>query len=108
MQAVLAEACLCLADIHGARRALNGLNEEIARPWSNWLRLMDRPPELEVEFPRPLDIRQAPRACAEIALVSVRRALWWKTESAEEALQLVRACLGAVSTAWLGVGWRSS
>jgi len=93
VQAALAEACLCLADIHGARRALNGLNGQIARPWSNWLRLMDRPPELEVEFPHPLDIRQAPRACAEIALVSVRRALWWKTESAEEALQLVRAAL---------------
>jgi len=93
VQAALAEACLCLADIHGARRALTGLNPEIARPWSSWLRLMDRPPELEVEFPHPLDLRQAPRACAEIALVSVRRALWWKTESAEEALQLVRAAL---------------
>ncbi len=97
VQAALAEACLCLADIHGARRALNGLNEEIARPWSNWLRLMDRPPELEVEFPGSLALRQAPRACAEIALVSVRRALWWKTESAEEALQLVRDALAGLN-----------
>jgi transcriptional regulator with AAA-type ATPase domain len=97
VQAVLVEACLCLADIHGARRALTGLNDEIARPWSNWLRLMDRPPELEVEFPRPLDIRHAPRASAEIALVSVRRALWWKSESAEEPLQLVRAALSGLN-----------
>jgi len=97
IQAALAEACLCLADIHGARRALTGLNDEIARPWSNWVRLMDRPPELEVEFPHPLDIRHAPRACAEIALVSVRRALWWKTESAEEPLKLVRAALSGLN-----------
>ncbi len=97
VQAALAEACLCLADIHGARRALNGLNDEIARPWANWLRLMDRPPELEVEIPHPVDLRQAPRACAEIALVSVRRALWWKTESAEEALELVHACLACLN-----------
>lgn len=97
VQAALVEACLCLADIHGARRALTGLNDEIARPWSNWLRLMDRPPEREVEFPRPLDIRHAPRACAEIALVSVRRALWWKTESAEEPLRLARAALSGLN-----------
>ncbi len=97
VQAVLAEACLCLADIHGARRALTGLNKEIALPWSNWLRLMDRPPELEVELPRPLDIRHAPRACAEIALVSVRRALWWKTESVEEPLALARDALSGLN-----------
>jgi transcriptional regulator with AAA-type ATPase domain len=93
VQVALAEACLCLSDIHGARRALRGLTNQVAKPWSNWLRLMDRPPELEVDFPSPMDIRHAPRASAEIALVSIRRALLWKTESAEKPLQVVRAAL---------------
>lgn len=93
VQTALAEACLGLADMHGARQALTGLNDETARPWANWIRLMDRPPELEVEFPNASDIRHAPRASAEIALVSIRRALWWKTESAEKPVQTVRAAL---------------
>jgi len=93
VQVALVEACLCLADIHGARRSLGGLSPEIARPWSNWLRLIDRHPELEVECPRPIDLHQAPRACAEIALVSVRRALWWNRESAEAPLELIHRAL---------------
>jgi sigma-54-dependent transcriptional regulator len=106
VQVALAEACLSLADIHGARRALAGLSDEIARPWSSWLRLMDRSPEFEVEFPRPIDIRHAPRACAEIALVSVRRALWWHSESAEEPLNLVRDALpglNGVAQRWVEI-----
>ena len=93
VQAALVEACLCLSDIHGARRALVGLGEEIARPWTSWLRLIDRPPEFEVECPRPIDLHHAPRACAEIALVSVRRALWWSSGSAEAPLELIRQAM---------------
>ncbi len=92
-QLALAHACLGLADIHGARRALAGLSEDLARPWSSWLRLMDRAPDLEVSSPRPVEIRQAPRACAEIALVGVRRALRWNTGSAEAPVQAVRDAL---------------
>ncbi len=106
VQLALAEACLGLADIHGARRALTGLNDETARPWSNWLRLMDRPPELEVELPRPIDLRQAPRACAEIALVSLRRALWRDAESSGGAEELVRAALpglAGVARRWVEI-----
>lgn len=92
-QLALAHACLGLADIHGARRALSGLSEDLARPWSSWLRLMDRAPDLEVSFPRPVEVRQAPRASAEIALVGVRRALRWNTGSAEASVQVVRDAL---------------
>ncbi len=92
-QVALAHACLSLADIHGARRALAGLSDGIARPWSSWLRLMDRKPELEVEFPRSAEVRQAPRACAEIALVGVRRALEWNAGPADKPLQMVRDAL---------------
>ena len=93
VQAALVEACLCLADIHGARRALDGLPEEVAKPWSNWLHLIDRPPEFEVECPRPIDLHHAPRACAEIALVGVRRAQRWKSDSIEAPLKMVRQAL---------------
>ncbi len=97
VQVALVEACLSLADIHGARRALAGLGDEIARPWKNWLRLIDRPPEFEVECPRPIDLHQAPRACAEIALINVRRALWWRSESAEAPLDMVRQAMGRLN-----------
>jgi len=93
VQVALAEACLSLADIQGARQALDGLEKEIARPWSSWLCLIDRPPELEVEIPRTIDLSQAPRACAEIALIGVRRAMWWESESAEAPLLMVRDSL---------------
>ena len=57
VQALLVEACLFLADVHGARRALEGLPGEVARPWSAWLRVMDRAPEQEIDLPRRTDIR---------------------------------------------------
>lgn len=93
VRVILAHACLGLADIHGARRALAGLSDELARPWASWLRLIDRSPDFEVEFPRLIDVRQAPRACAEIALVGLRRALWGESGSAEAAQKLVRDAL---------------
>lgn len=93
VQVALVEACLSLADIHGARRALAGLGDEIARPWTNWLHLIDRSPEDEVECPRPIDLHHAPRACAEIALINLRRALWWRSESAEAPLDMVRRAM---------------
>lgn len=93
VQAVLAEACLSLADIHGARRALRGLTEELARPWTGWLRTLDRRPGREIELPRTIDLRHAPRACAEVALVSLRRSLGTSKPAAEEALKVITGSL---------------
>jgi transcriptional regulator with AAA-type ATPase domain/tetratricopeptide (TPR) repeat protein len=90
VQVLLVEACLFLADVHGARRALDGLPNEVARPWSAWLRVMDRSPEQEIDLPRPTDIRYAARACAEIALVRIRRAKERGAVNAEEASSVVR------------------
>ncbi len=85
----LAEACLGLADVHGARRVLDALDDEIARPWTSWLRLLDRSPGLEVELPRSIDLTPAARACAEVALVGVRRNLWRGRRQATEPLKMV-------------------
>lgn len=93
VQAVLAEACLSLADIHGARRALHGLTEEVARPWKEWLRTLDRRPGWEIGLPRAIDLRHAPRACAEIALVNLRRSLGTSPAAAEEALEFISGSL---------------
>jgi len=86
VQTALAEACLSMADIHGTRRALHGLPEEVAWPWREWLRTLDRRPGWEIELPRSIDIQHAPRACAEIALVNLRRSLGTSTATREEAL----------------------
>jgi transcriptional regulator with AAA-type ATPase domain len=75
VQAMLVESCLYLADIHGARCALNGLPDRITTPWSRWMDLLDRGPGRTVELPGALEVKHAPRACAEIALVQLRRAL---------------------------------
>ena len=90
VQVLLVEACLFLADVHGARRALDGLPNEVARPWSAWLRVMDRSPEQEIDLPRRTDIRYAARACAEIALVKIRRARDRGAVEADGALAVVR------------------
>ncbi|HSN56260.1 MAG TPA: sigma 54-interacting transcriptional regulator, partial [Candidatus Sulfomarinibacteraceae bacterium] len=91
VQTALAEACLSLADIHGADRALDGLGRELARPWLAWLELLDRPPELEVAMPGGVEARQAPRAAAEVALVAVRRALGSGPGEAAVPAAMVRA-----------------
>ena len=93
VQALLVEACLSLADAHGARRALEGLPNEVARPWSAWLGVMDRSPGQEFDLPRRTDIRFAARACAEIALVKIRRAMERGTADADDALSVVREAL---------------
>lgn len=93
VQAVLAEACLSLADIHGARRALRGLAEDLAQPWTGWLRTLDRRPGQEIKPPRTIDLRHAPRACAEVALVSLRRSLGTSQPAAEEALNVITGSL---------------
>jgi sigma-54-dependent transcriptional regulator len=94
VQSALAEACLSLADIRGAEQALAGLDPELARPWLAWLRLLDRTPEEEIGRPRPIDLEAAPRACAEVGLVLLRRALEKGSEAAAEPLELVRSALG--------------
>jgi len=93
VRVALAHACLGLADIHGARQALAGLADELARPWSSWLRLIDRSPDVEVEAPRAVELRQAPRACAEIALIDVRRALGRGEGAADAPAGMVREAL---------------
>lgn len=93
VQVILVEACLSLADIQGARRAMDGLPDEVARPWIAWLRLMDRSPGDDVEHPRRVDLRYAARACAEVALVKLRRAVAHGSEDVEELVGLVREAL---------------
>jgi transcriptional regulator with AAA-type ATPase domain len=93
VQVILVEACLYLADIHGARRAMVRLPEEVARPWLAWLQLMDRSPEQEAEVPRRVDFRYAARPCAEVALVLLRRAMDRGADDVEELAALVRETL---------------
>jgi sigma-54-dependent transcriptional regulator len=106
VQTALAEACLCLADIHGARRALEGLGDENARPWASWMRLLDRPAGFEVETPRSIDLRHAPRACAEIGLINLRRALSKGSEPDDAPLRLVRSAVSGLrgrSRRWIEI-----
>ncbi|MCU0302824.1 MAG: sigma 54-interacting transcriptional regulator [Thermoanaerobaculales bacterium] len=94
VQAALAEACLTLADIRGAERALEGLEPELARPWLAWLKLLDRTPEEEIVRPRPIDLESAPRACAEVGLVILRRAMEVDRNAVTEAIELLGAAIG--------------
>jgi transcriptional regulator with AAA-type ATPase domain len=89
VQAAHAEACLSLADAAGARRALKGMDREIAGPWRDWLRLLDRTPQGEVPLPQPIDVRHAPRACAEIALVALRRSVGRSAEAAGRSVVVI-------------------
>jgi len=95
----LAEACLSLADIHGARRALAALDAAVARPWTRWLRLLDRTPGLEVDLPTAAELNAAPRAWAEIALVSVRRATWRDPDRIDAPAAVVRSARDRMSGA---------
>jgi DNA-binding NtrC family response regulator len=106
VQAARVEACLCLMDVHGARRALEGLGHEMARPWSAWLQYMDRAAESEILMPRSTDLRHAPRACAEVGLFAVRRAVRWGAENAADPVDLVRGAirhLGGGSRRWVEI-----
>lgn len=106
VQAALAEACLSLADMEGARRALDGVDKETAGPWLSWLQLLDRQPQGEVPLPRSVEVRHAPRACAEIALVALRRSLGWSAESAGRALVVIGEAmdnLGGAARRWVEI-----
>jgi transcriptional regulator with AAA-type ATPase domain len=106
VQVALAEACLSLADIHGAERALVGLGPEVAGPWRRWLELLDRPPGHEVEIPDDRDLRHAPRACAEIARVAVRRALGSNRDATARGVAVVRAAtehLNGAARRWMEI-----
>jgi DNA-binding NtrC family response regulator/tetratricopeptide (TPR) repeat protein len=93
VQALLVEASLILADAHGARCALKGLPPEFARPWSAWLGAMDRSPGQEIDLPPRRDLTFAARACAEIALVIIRRAGNPGCGDAVDGLAVVREAL---------------
>jgi transcriptional regulator with AAA-type ATPase domain len=106
VDAALAEACLGLADIAGARRAISRLDDAMADPWRSWMTLLDRIPGFEVELPGPADLAVAPRACAEIGLVGVRRGLWRRGRPPAEPLELVRAAephLSGPCRRWIGI-----
>jgi transcriptional regulator with AAA-type ATPase domain len=96
VQVMLAEACLSLADIHGAEAALKGVVPDVGRPWTEWLKVLDRTPDLEFDFPRPAVFRQAPRAAAEIALVFIRRGLNWQSEDVDDSVASLRREMAAL------------
>ncbi|MGD8440262.1 MAG: sigma 54-interacting transcriptional regulator, partial [Holophagae bacterium] len=95
----LAEACLGLADIHGARRALAASDDAVSRPWTRWLRLLDRTPGLEVDLPTAVELGAAPRAWAEIGLVGVRRAIWRDPDCVDRPAAVVRSARDQMSGA---------
>jgi DNA-binding NtrC family response regulator len=106
VQTAQVEACLCLMDVHGARKGLEGLDPEMARPWLAWLRYIDRPADSAITMPRATDVRHAPRACAEVGLFAVRRAVRWDSNAAADAVALVRGALehlGGGSRRWVEI-----
>jgi len=92
IQLLLVEACLSEMDLTGAREALCGLSVGRSRPWRQWLEVLDGPSGHEIVTPTPDDMEAAPRACAEIIRVLLRRAVRQGEGDAATVDRLLGAC----------------
>lgn len=106
VRTLLAEACLSVVDIAGAERALEGLPSDLAAPWRGWLDLLDRIPGRTVQSPSPAELEHAPRACAEIALIELRRAVEAGDARTSDLVDVIRRAtqhLNGASRRWIEI-----
>ncbi|MDX2437803.1 MAG: sigma-54 dependent transcriptional regulator [Acidobacteriota bacterium] len=69
VQLLVAEACLSLLDLYGARRALAGVPSDLAALHRGWLDAIDHEPGTTRRLPTQSEIQNHPRVAAEIAVI---------------------------------------
>jgi len=100
VQLLLAEACVLLLDLWGARRALTGVAPDRAAILRRWVEAIDHEPGTVRRLPTPSQIKENPRIAAEIAAIVLygahRRGKNAEEEAAREAVEAALAkCTGA-------------
>jgi DNA-binding NtrC family response regulator/tetratricopeptide (TPR) repeat protein len=92
VQSLLAEACLSILDLSGARRAMAPLPSQRKAPLEGWLDTLDRRPDVGRRLPNPQTAKESPRAAAEIAIRVMSLHRGGRGGIYEEALELLDRC----------------
>ncbi len=92
-QLLLAEACLSVNDLCGARKALTGVPAGQASAHTKWLRVIDHAPGEPWPLPTQAEIRLHPRVAAETAVIVLRNAHRKGLDQSGEAAAAVEAAL---------------
>jgi len=92
IQLLIAEACLSVLDLSGARNSLADLPSELAGVHGQWLQALDHPHAWEWTVPSMEDVRLAPRAVAEVVV----HFLWRHRSSRGELYEEGRGILDQV------------
>jgi transcriptional regulator with AAA-type ATPase domain len=101
VQLLLAEACLSLLDLRGARAALDAVPPRESGTHRLWLESIDHGLGVPRRLPSSVEIRAHPRAAAEAAVIALQEARRRGLEGEVEARSAVKAALqrldGAIS-----------
>jgi len=97
VQLLLAEACLSVLDLSGARWAMGPLSSRSTAPFEGWLEALDRNPVVRDRLPSSREAEQSPRAAAEIAIQVMSCHRGDRGGVYEEALELLKRCTGRLA-----------
>ena len=89
---IVAEACLSVLDLAGARNALEGTEGPARKVLVGWIDAIDPPSGLERTLPSRVEEEASPRAAAEIAIHYLRAHLHRAGPSIDHAREIVERC----------------